>query len=89
MTQLTITEARKAFLDLPRRLARDPEHAVSVTRKGRPVLAVMPWELYESIVETLDVMSDPALVSDLRESIEDLNHGRTLSHDEVKKRLGL
>ena len=49
MTQLTITQARRGLLNLPERLARGPEHAVTITRRGRPVLAVMPWEFYESI----------------------------------------
>ncbi len=89
MTRLTITDARKEFLTLPKRLARTPERAISVTHRGRPVLAVMPWDLYESIVETLDVLSDPEMVSALRESIEDLKHGRLVSNEEAKKRLGV
>jgi antitoxin YefM len=79
---------RRGLLNLPERLARVPEHAVIITRRGRPVLAVMPWEFYESIVETLDVLSDPEMVLALRESIEDLKHGRRVSNAEAKKRLG-
>ena len=89
MTQLTISEARKEFLDLPEKLAREPEHAVIITRRGQPVLAVLPWEFYESIVETLEVLSEPELVAELRESIEDIERGRLLSHEEVGARLGL
>ncbi len=89
MTQLTITDARKEFLKLPKRLARTPERALSVTQRGRPVLAVMPWDLYESIVETLDVLSDMDMASALRESIEDLTHGRLVDHQEVRQRLRL
>jgi PHD/YefM family antitoxin component YafN of YafNO toxin-antitoxin module len=51
---LTISEARKALLDLPEKLARSPERAVTVTRRGQPVLAILPWEFHESVVETLD-----------------------------------
>jgi PHD/YefM family antitoxin component YafN of YafNO toxin-antitoxin module len=61
---------------------------VTITRRGRPVLAVIPWEFYESIVETLDMLSDPESVLALRESIEDLQRGRLASHAEAKKRLG-
>lgn len=88
MTRLTITQARRGFLSLPETLAQMPEQAVAVTRRGRPVLAVMTREFYESIVETLDVLSGPAMMSVLRESIEDLKHGRLLSTTEAKKRLG-
>ena len=89
MIQLTISEARRGLLDLPRRLARAPEHAVTITRRGRPVLAVMPWDFYESIVETLEVLSDADAVSALRESLEDLRRGRLVSNEEAKKRLGV
>ena len=89
MTQLTISAARKGLLGLPEKLARLPERAVTITRRGRPVLAVMPWEFYESIVETLDVLSDPEMASALRESLEDLKHGRLVSNEEAKKRLGV
>ena len=88
MPQLTITQARRGLLNLPERLARVPERAVTITGRGRPVLAVMPWEFYESLVETLDVLSDPEMVSALRESIEDLKHGRLVSNEGAKKRLG-
>jgi prevent-host-death family protein len=89
MTQLTISEARKALLDLPEKLARTPERAVTVTRRGQPVLAILPWEFYESIVETLDILGDPEMVAALRASLEDLERGRVVSHVEAKKRLGV
>jgi len=89
MTQLTISEARRGLLHLPERLARESDRAVGITRRGRPVLAVMPWEFYESIVETLEVLSDPDMVSMLRESLEDLKHGRLVSNEEAKARLGV
>ena len=66
-----------------------PARAVTITRRGRPVLAVMPWEFYESIVETLEILGDPQMVTALRESLEDLKRGRVVSHAEAKKRLGV
>jgi antitoxin YefM len=89
MTELTISEARKALLNLPERLARTPERAVTITRRGQPVLAVLPWEFYESIVETLDILGDPEMGKVLRESLEDLKRGRLVSNAEAKKRLGV
>jgi prevent-host-death family protein len=87
MTQLTISEARKALLDLPEQLARSSERAVTITRRGQPVLAVLPWEFYESIVETLDILGDPEMVAALRASLDDLKRGRLISNAEAKKRL--
>ena len=89
MAELTISEARKALLDLPEKLARTPERAVTITRRGQPVLAILPWEFYESIIETLDILGDPEMVKALRGSLEDLKRGRVVSNAEVKKRLGV
>jgi mRNA interferase RelE/StbE len=60
-SELTISEARRALLDLPEKLARTPERAVTITRRGQPALAILPWEFYESIVETLDILGDPEI----------------------------
>ncbi|MBI1848516.1 MAG: type II toxin-antitoxin system Phd/YefM family antitoxin [Candidatus Rokubacteria bacterium] len=89
MTQLTISEARKALLDLPEMLAKTAARAVTITRRGQPVLAILPWELYESMVTTLDILGDLAILAALRESRDDLEHGRVVSNAEAKKRLGV
>ena len=86
---LTITQARKALLDLPERLQKSSEKALEVTRHGRPVLAVLPWEFYESLVESLEVLSDPEMANALRESVQDIKRGRVVTHQEARKRLGI
>ena len=86
---LTITQARKALLDLPERLRKSPDKALEITRRGRPVLAVLPWELYESLVESLEVLSDPDMANALRGSLEDIKRGRLVTHQEARKRLGV
>ena len=52
LKDIPITEARHELTSLPERLAKTPG-AVAVTRRGKAVLAIMPWDLYESLVETL------------------------------------
>ena len=34
--------------------------------RTEPVLAVMPWDLFESIVETLEIMGDMDMMDALR-----------------------
>lgn len=89
MTRLTISEARKELLSLPARLARVPERALTITRHGEPVMTVISSDLFESIIETLDILSDADAAATLRESIEDLRRGRLIDHAEVGRRLGL
>ncbi len=49
----------------------------------------MPWEFYESLIETFEVLSDPEMTTALRDSLADLKHGRLLTHKEARKRLGV
>jgi len=88
LKDIPITAARHELTSLPERLAKAPG-AVAVTRRGKPVLAIMPWDLYESLVETLDIMGDAELMASLRQGIKDIEEGRTYSMEEVKRDLGL
>lgn len=84
--EISISEAREQFTSLPERLSGQ-SGAVAVTRKGRPVLAVMPWELYESIVETLEVLGDEELMEELRHAIREVSSGKALDWERAKKEL--
>jgi len=87
MRTLTITEARKKFLALPDQAGRDKIFAV--TRRNKKVMAVMSWELYEGLLETVEVLSDPELMQNLRTAIEDIEADRTHSLSDAYKKLGL
>lgn len=88
LKDIPITEARHQLTSLPERLAKEPG-AVAVTRWGKPVLAIMPWELYEAILETLEIMGDEDLMAALRKSIREAEAGKTIAWEQVKKDLGL
>ncbi len=88
MKDITISKARDELTSLPKKLSKNHE-TVAVTRRGKPVLAIMPWELYESVVETLEIMGDEKLMTSLRESIKDIKAERLYTSEEVKKELGL
>ena len=85
---IPITEARDALTSLPERLAKEPE-AVAVTRRGKPVLALMPWDLYESLVETLEIMGDEDLMASLRRSIKEVNENKAIPWNRAKKKIGM
>ncbi len=65
---MPMVDARKRLTNLPEELLHgDTIDIAQVTRRGRPVLAVMPWELYESISETLEVLGDGELTAQFLE----------------------
>jgi antitoxin YefM len=86
LKDIPITEARHELTSLPERLAVEPG-AVAITRRGKPVLAVMPWELYESIMETLDILGDEELMTTLRQGIEEIAAGGGIPWEQAKQEL--
>jgi len=43
----------------------------------------------DSVFATAEIMADESLMSDLRESIEEMNRGDTVAWEAVKKQMGL
>lgn len=83
-------DARKRLTSLPEEFAHAPElGAVAITRRGKPVLAVLSWDLYESLLETMEIMGDPELMKALRRGAQDIAAGRLAASDEVRRELGL
>ena len=83
---IPIVQARAMLSQLPERLSAE-NRAVALTRHGKPVLAVMPWELFESIMETMEIMGDVDMMAALRESIEDVREGNLVPLEQVKAEL--
>ena len=91
MTQtMPIIEARNKLTSLPEEFEREPEiGAVAVTRRGKPVLAILPWELYEALLETLEIMGDEKLMNSLRKSIKQASEGKLIPWEKVIEELKL
>lgn len=87
---MSIVEARRRLTQLPEALRDDRDgRLVEVTRRGKPVLAILPWDEYESIVETIEILSDPELMAAIRESAKDFEEGRWVRLEEIEAELGL
>jgi len=83
---LPMIEARKKLTQLPEQLERHPG-TLTVTRRGKPVLAVMHWDLYETIMETMEILGDAELMAQLKQSIKDIEAGRGIPWEQAKRRL--
>ena len=87
---LPMVEARNKLTTLPEQFAKNPDvDAVVVTRRGLPVLAILPWELYDSLLDTMQILADPQLMNDLKQSIKEIREGKTEDWEAVKVELGL
>jgi antitoxin YefM len=83
---IPITTARHELTSLPELLEKDPG-AVTITRRGKPVLAILPWEMYETLLETLEVLGDQELMETLRRSLKELEHRQAISWEEAERLL--
>ena len=83
----SISEIREVITRLPEQFEKEPG-VVMVTRHGKPTMAILPWELYESIMETLEIMSDAELLAAFRQGVRDIEEGRVKPLDDVLKELG-
>ena len=84
MTVLTSTEARNSFAELIREAEKE---VVQITQHNKPTVAVMSWELYESLMETLEILSEPETLRSIQRGEQDYREGRVADWESVKKRL--
>lgn len=98
---LSISEIQRDITKLPDQFEQEPE-AVTITRYGKPVMTILPFEAYkalketidalqekiESLQETLEIVQDEEMMTAFREGVEDIKAGRVMPLDEAFKELG-
>jgi PHD/YefM family antitoxin component YafN of YafNO toxin-antitoxin module len=94
---LSISEAQRELTSLPEKFEEGLD-AISVTRYGKPVMAIVSHESYlkiqemreiiDSLLETLEILQDKELMASFREGVRELNEGKGQPLDEVLKELG-
>lgn len=84
-TTLDISEARRQFTKLDERLRE--ERVIWITRRNKKAFAVVDSELLETVLETIEIMSDPDACKLLQQGLEDYRAGRLHDHEAVKREL--
>ena len=85
--ELSTVDARRELTRLPEELGANPA-TVAVTRRGKPVLAIMTWEDYQAILETMEILGDNEAIEKLCRSIQEVKAEKTISWEEAKAKLG-
>ncbi len=88
ISNIPITEAKHELNSLPEKLTQQGG-TLAITRNGKPVLAVMTWEHYESILETLEIHGDADLMTNLRQGIIEANSAQGIDWELAKQNLDL
>ena len=62
---------------------------VSVRRYGKPVLAIMNWDDYEGLMETLEIVKDSEAMESFRRAVKQFEAGEGRDFEEFAAELGL
>ena len=84
--ELPITEARAKLTQIANDLVGSQD-TVTVTNRGKPMMTLIGYEMYESIMESLEIMSDPDLMAQLRQSLREAQSGDVIGLDQVEREL--
>jgi PHD/YefM family antitoxin component YafN of YafNO toxin-antitoxin module len=87
LKQMSISETRKRITSLEDELSFDD--TISVTNHGKEIFALLRWDTYESIAETLEIISDEELMNDLRIGIQQFKDNELIDFDDFKKEVNV
>src|SRR5450755_2666476 len=82
MTTVTATEAKTSFLELLRGVAERGD-AVGITRNGKPSGVLVSAEEWESLIETVSILSDASAMRKMARARRELEKGVVLAHERV------
>lgn len=85
---VSLVEAKHRLSEVVERVEREHGRVV-ITKHGRPAVIMLSLEDLESLEETLEILSNPALLAEIQEADEEVRTGRVvpLSHEEALRLL--
>lgn len=86
MTTIPLAEA-KAHLSAVLDDVRDTHERVVITRNGRPEAVIIAVSDLEALEETLDLLSTPGAVEQIREAEADIAAGDIIDADELRRQM--
>lgn len=85
---ISITEARSNIFDIAEKIQKHGNHYL-FTEKGKAKMAVMSADEYESLMEDLEILSNPKIMANIKEAEEQLKRGEYVTLQELEKELGI
>lgn len=82
---VSITQALEA---LPMFVEKAGKTKYFITFKGSSRAVLMSMDEYESLQETLDILSDKKLMRDIKKAEKEIAEGKTILWEDAKKELG-
>ena len=82
---LDISEARSTLSTMVDRLREN--NVIWITRHNKKAFAIVNHELMEALLETLEILRDPAALQLLQESLNDIRSGQLVDHEDLKQEI--
>lgn len=86
MTTIPLADA-KARLSAVLDEVRDTHERVVITRNGRPEAVIIAVSDLEALEETLDLLSTPGAVEQIRQAEADIAAGQAIDADELRRQM--
>lgn len=83
-TTLSISEARKRIFDIAEDVQK-PGKFYTFTENGTPKAVLMSAEQFDSLMEDLELASDPGFAKRIAQAEKELENGEYVTLDELKK----
>ncbi len=80
---LPLAEIKAHLSEIVDRVEREHERVV-LTRNGRPAAVIMSPDDLAALEDTLELLSDPAALAEIRAARDDIARGRVVSADELR-----
>ena len=80
---LPLAEIKAHLSEIVDRVEREHERVV-LTRNGRPAAVIMSPADLAALEDTLDLLSDPAALAEIRAARDDIARGRVVSAEELR-----
>jgi antitoxin YefM len=79
---IPITKAKASFLDIIRKI-EGSDDAIAITKNGVPEAVLLSMKKFESLLETLEILSDEKAMKSIKRSIKEAQQGKWVDFDEV------
>jgi antitoxin YefM len=80
---LPLAEIKAHLSEIVDRVEREHERVI-LTRNGRPAAVIMSPADLEALEDTLELLSDPAALEEIRAARDDVSAGRVVSAEELR-----
>ena len=84
---ISISEARKRIFEIAEEV-QNPDKYYTLTEKGRAKAVLMSAEQFDSIMETIDILSDPNILENIKNAEDEYRKGEYVTWEDLKKEIG-